>query len=198
MHSIFSKDASTTVASENNYFNHCEINFVILDHSKEAVCYSLVHSYTAGERQNAFMPICCIRDNIQLGQRLELFLHTPICTLFCTSTYQPSNNLLFFPHFVAGDPFGPAMGLFMNPYHYTPDIYSGIPGILGAGMPYPGYHGFPFPTPAVHRAPSPNVVTEEDLQKMIQIHRKRRLANEVYRQLQCYQPPRRRPLGFGK
>ena len=92
----------------------------------------------------------------------------------------------FFPHFVAGTPFGPAMGLFMNPYHYTPDIYSGIPGILGAGMPYPGYHGFPFPTPAVHRAPSPNVVTEEDLQKMIQIHRKRRLANEVYRQLKCY------------
>lgn len=78
------------------------------------------------------------------------------------------------------------MGLFLNPYHYTPDIYSGIPGILGAGMPYPGYHGFPFPTPAVHRAPSPNVVTEDDFQKMIQIHRKRRLANEVYRQLSCY------------
>lgn len=82
-----------------------------------------------------------------------------------------------------GTPFGPAMGLFMNPYHYTPDIYSGIPGILGAGMPYPGYHGFPFPTPAVHRAPSPNVVTEEDLQKMIQIHRKRRLANEDHPEL---------------
>lgn len=75
------------------------------------------------------------------------------------------------------------MGLFMNPYHYTPGIYGGIPGILGAAMPYAGYHGFPFPTPAVHPAPSPNVVTEEDFQKMIRIHRKRRLANEVFRQL---------------
>ena len=46
--SIFSKDASTTVASENNYFNQCEINFLMLDHSKEAFCDSLVHSYTAG------------------------------------------------------------------------------------------------------------------------------------------------------
>ena len=47
MHSIFSKDASTTVASENNYFNHCEINFLMLDHGKEAFCDSPVHSYTA-------------------------------------------------------------------------------------------------------------------------------------------------------
>ena len=82
--------------------------------------------------------------------------------------------------FVTAAPFGPAMGLFMTPYHMLPGVYSGIPGMLGAAMPYPGYHGFPFPSPAAHRSPSPNVVTEEDFQKMIQIHRKRRLGNEVH------------------
>lgn len=80
-------------------------------------------------------------------------------------------------------PFGPAMGLFMTPYHMLPGVFSGIPGMLGATMPYPGYHGFPFPSPAAHRAPSPNVVTEEDFQKIIQIHRKRRLANEDHPEL---------------
>ena len=48
MYSIFSKDASTTVTSKNNYLNHCEINSLMLGHSKEAFCDSLVHSYTAG------------------------------------------------------------------------------------------------------------------------------------------------------
>lgn len=50
-------------------------------------------------------------------------------------------------------------------------------------MPYPGYRGFPFPSPASQRVPSPNVVTEDDFQKMIQSHRKRRLANEDHPEL---------------
>jgi len=61
-----------------------------------------------------------------------------------------------------------------------PGVLSGIPPMYGAAMPYPGYRGFPFPSPASQRVPSPNVVTEDDFQKMIQSHRKRRLANEVH------------------
>ena len=61
-----------------------------------------------------------------------------------------------------------------------PGVLSGFHPMLGAALPFAaGYHGFPYPSPAVHRMPSPNVVTEDDFQKMIQIHRKRRLANEV-------------------
>lgn len=73
------------------------------------------------------------------------------------------------------------MGLFMAPYHMLPGVLSGFHPMLGAPLPFAaGYHGFPYPSPAVHRmSSSPNVVTEDDFQKMIQIHRKRRLANEV-------------------
>lgn len=72
------------------------------------------------------------------------------------------------------------MGLFMTPFHMLPGVLSGFHPMLGAALPFAaGYHGFPYPSPAVHRMPSPNVVTEDDFQKMIQIHRKRRLANEV-------------------
>ena len=77
-------------------------------------------------------------------------------------------------------PFGSAMGLFMTPYHMMPGVFGGIPPMLGGTMAYPSYHGFPFHSAASHRVPSPNVVTEEDFQKMIQVHRKRRLANEVH------------------
>lgn len=80
-------------------------------------------------------------------------------------------------------PFGSGMGLFMPPHHMLPGVFNGIPGMLGGGMPYPGYHGFPFHSPVTHRVPSPNVVTEDDFQKMIQIHRKRRLANEDHPEL---------------
>ena len=79
-----------------------------------------------------------------------------------------------------GAPFASAMGLFMAPYHMLPGVLSSLPAMFGAGMPYPGYHGYSFPSPAIHRVPSPNVVTEDDFQKLIQIHRKRRLANEVH------------------
>lgn len=78
---------------------------------------------------------------------------------------------------------GSAMGLFMSPYYILPGVFSGIPGILGGAMPYPSCHGFPFHPTATHRPPSPNVVTEEDVQKMIQVHRKRRLANEDHPEL---------------
>ena len=71
------------------------------------------------------------------------------------------------------------MGLFMSPYYILPGVFSGISGMLGGAMPYPSCHGFPFHPTATHRPPSPNVVTEEDIQKMIQVHRKRRLADEV-------------------
>ena len=75
------------------------------------------------------------------------------------------------------------MGLFMAPFHMMPGVLSGFHPMLGPALPFAaaaGYHGFPYPSPAVHRmSSSPNVVTEEDFQKMIQIHRKRRLANEV-------------------
>lgn len=72
------------------------------------------------------------------------------------------------------------MGLFMTPFHMLPGVLSGFHPILGAALPFAaGYHSFPYPSPAVHQMPSPNVVTEDDFQKMIQIHRKRRLANEV-------------------
>lgn len=85
--------------------------------------------------------------------------------------------LNFFP---AAGSFGSAMGLFMTPFHMLPGVLSGFHPMLGAALPFAaGYHGFPYPSPAVHRMPSPNVVTEDDFQKMIQIHRKRRLANEV-------------------
>ena len=72
------------------------------------------------------------------------------------------------------------MGLFMTPFHMLPGVLSGFRPMLGTALPFAaGYHGFPYPSPAMHRMPSPNVVTEDDFQKMIQIHRKRRLANEV-------------------
>lgn len=73
------------------------------------------------------------------------------------------------------------MGLFMAPFHMLPSVLSGFHPMLGAPLSFgAGYHGFPYPSPPVHRmSSSPNVVTEEDFQKMIQIHRKRRLANEV-------------------
>lgn len=89
------------------------------------------------------------------------------------------------------------MGLFMSPYYILPGAFSGIPGMLGSAMPYPSCHGFPFHPTAGHRAPSPSVVTEEDVQKMIQVHRKRRLANEVIITLSywncvfCYNDPYR-------
>ncbi|XP_067045131.1 nuclear factor related to kappa-B-binding protein-like isoform X4 [Acropora muricata] len=78
---------------------------------------------------------------------------------------------------------GSAMGLFMSPYYILPGVFSGISGMLGGAMPYPSCHGFPFHPTATHRPPSPNVVTEEDIQKMIQVHRKRRLANEDHPEL---------------
>lgn len=72
------------------------------------------------------------------------------------------------------------MGLFMTPFHMVPGVLSGFHPMLGATLPFAtGYHGFPYPSSAVHRMPSANVVTEDDFQKMIQIHRKRRLSNEV-------------------
>ena len=72
------------------------------------------------------------------------------------------------------------MGLFMTPFHMLPGVLSGFHPMLGAALPFAsGYHGFPYPSPTVHQMPSPNVVTEDDFQKIIQIHRKRRLANEV-------------------
>ncbi|XP_078379706.1 nuclear factor related to kappa-B-binding protein-like isoform X2 [Oculina patagonica] len=85
----------------------------------------------------------------------------------------------------SGGSFGPAMGLFMAPYHMLPGVLSGFHPMLGAPLPFAaGYHGFPYPSPAVHRmSSSPNVVTEDDFQKMIQIHRKRRLANEDHPEL---------------
>ena len=55
LHSIFSKDASTTVASENNYFNHFEINFLMLDHSKEA---SVTALYTLIQLDRDRMHLC--------------------------------------------------------------------------------------------------------------------------------------------
>ena len=88
--------------------------------------------------------------------------------------------MLYWTFFPAAGSFGSAMGLFMTPFHMLPGVLSGFHPMLGAALPFAaGYHGFPYPSPAVHRMPSPNVVTEDDFQKMIQIHRKRRLANEV-------------------
>lgn len=84
---------------------------------------------------------------------------------------------------VAGS-FGTAMGLFMTPFNMLPGMLSGFHPMLGAALPFAaGYHGFPYPSPAVHRMPSPNVVTEDDFQKMIQMHRKRRLSNEDHPEL---------------
>lgn len=73
------------------------------------------------------------------------------------------------------------MGLFMAaPFHILPRVVGGFHPMLRAALPFAaGYHGFPYPSPAVHQVPSSNVVTEDDFQKMIQIHRKRRLTNEV-------------------
>ena len=68
----------------------------------------------------------------------------------------------------------------MSPYHMLPGVFNGVPGMLGGALPYPGCHGFPFHPPTSHRVPSPNVVTEDDFQKMIQVHRKRRMASEVH------------------
>ncbi|KAJ7381339.1 hypothetical protein OS493_001464 [Desmophyllum pertusum] len=86
---------------------------------------------------------------------------------------------------VATGPFGPAMGLFMAaPFHILPRVVGGFHPMLRAALPFAaGYHGFPYPSPAVHQVPSSNVVTEDDFQKMIQIHRKRRLTNEDHPEL---------------
>ena len=72
------------------------------------------------------------------------------------------------------------MGIFMAPFNTMPGVLSGFHPMFGAGLPFTaGYHGFPYPPPTTHRVTSPNVVTEDDFQTMIQVHRKRRLLNEV-------------------
>ena len=63
----------------------------------------------------------------------------------------------------------------LTPFHMFPGMFAGLSC---------GYHSFPYPSPAVHTLPSSsalahNVVTEDGFHKMIQVHRKRRLANEV-------------------
>lgn len=81
-------------------------------------------------------------------------------------------------------PFGPAMGIFMAPFNTMPGVLSGFHPMFGAGLPFTaGYHGFPYPPPTTHRVTSPNVVTEDDFQIMIQVHRKRRLLNEDHPEL---------------
>ncbi|XP_068687328.1 nuclear factor related to kappa-B-binding protein-like [Montipora foliosa] len=78
---------------------------------------------------------------------------------------------------------GGTFGSLMSPYHMLPGVFNGVPGMLGGALPYPGCHGFPFHPPTSHRVPSPNVVTEDDFQKMIQVHRKRRMASEDHPEL---------------